>query len=186
MGASVNANKEKTMAEMKMDRVTVSERMRLNYPVEEVWPQLCPTREYDWIETWKCDLVHSESGYNELGCVFRTDFPTEGGEEVWMTCRFDPMKRIEFVRTNDMRVIHFIIDLEADGDGTKLTWTQHVAALNEAGNTYVAEKPGIYVVQMKMVDKMLSHYLETGEMLRGDSLGLIERIGKHVHGRKAG
>lgn len=154
------------MSGSKMESVTVSVAMRLGSPVAEVWPLLCPTREYDWIEHWECELMHSESGYNEQGCVFRTNYPVEGGEEVWMTCRFDPLKRIEFVRTNPLRVIHFVIDLERDGEGTKLTWTHHVVALCEAGNAYVKDKPGTFAAQTKVLEGMLSHYLETGEMLR--------------------
>ena len=103
-----------------------------------------------------------------------------------MTCRFDPMERIEFVRSNAARVIHFVIDLAPDGDGTKVTWTQHVAALSEGGNVYVKEKPGAFAAQFKAVEKMLSHYLATGEMLRGENVGLVERIGTHVYGGKTG
>ena len=68
-------------------RITVSADMHLDFAAEEIWPQLCPVREYDWIEIWDCEVLHTESGYNELGCVFRTDFPTEGGEEIWLTSR---------------------------------------------------------------------------------------------------
>lgn len=174
------------MPGLKGESVTVSQETRFDFPADRVWPQLCPTREYDWIETWECDLVHSASGYNEPGCVFRTDFPAEGGPEVWMTCRFDPPKRIEFVRTNAARVIHFIIALAPDGDGTRVSWTQRVVALNEAGNAYVREKPGMFAAQMKTLERMLGHYLATGEMLRGEDAGLKERTGSHVHGGKTG
>jgi hypothetical protein len=26
-----------------------------------VFPLLCPVREYEWIESWKCDLIYSDS-----------------------------------------------------------------------------------------------------------------------------
>lgn len=167
-------------------RVTVSAEMNLDASADQIWPQLCPVREYDWIEVWQCELLHSVSGYNELGCVFRTDFPTEGGAEIWLTSRFDINERIEFVRTNETRVIHFVVTLEPHEAGTKLIWTQHVTALNEAGNVYVAEKPKAFAAQMVTLEQMLGHYLKTGEMLKGEELGLMEKIEAHVYSRKTG
>lgn len=174
------------MTEFTSNTLTVSEEMFLDFAPETIWPQLCPTREYDWIEVWDCELVHSESGYNELGCVFRTDFPTEGEKETWVTSRFDPFERIEFVRTNSNRVIRFVIELEADGPTTTVRWTQHVTPLNKHGIEYVKDKPEAFAAQIEALGKMLSHYLETGTMLKGEELGLIERIKAHVHGRKTG
>lgn len=167
-------------------QVTVSAEMQLNFAAEQIWPQLCPVREYDWIEVWQCELLHSHSGYNEFGCVFKTDFPTEGGEEVWLTTRFEPHERIEFVRSNGVRVIHFIIQLTPEGIGTKMVWTHHVTALNEEGNAYVDGKPQTFAAQMSILETMLNHYLATGTMLRGKELGLTERIRNHVHSGKTG
>lgn len=174
------------MSDNAKTHMTVSETMNLPFAAETIWPQLCPTREYDWIETWACELVHSESGYNEYGCVFRTDLPTEG-DETWVTSRFEPHERIEFVRSNTDRVIHFVIELDPDGEGgTNVKWTHHVTALNAAGIDYIKEKPAAFKVQMSMLNTMLSHYLRTGEMLKGAGPGLTEKIGTHVHGRKTG
>lgn len=39
---------------------------------EKVLPLLCPIREYEWIEIWECEMIHSNSGYAELDCVFKT------------------------------------------------------------------------------------------------------------------
>lgn len=165
------------------ETITVSEEMHLDFAPEVIWPQLCPVREYDWIEVWECELMQSVSGYNELGCVFRTTFPTEGETETWVTSRFDPYERIEFVRANSARAIRFVIELEPDGNGTKMRWTQHVTPLNEEGREYIKDKPQAFKAQMGMLRQFLSHYLETGEMLRGENIGLLEKIKNHVHGR---
>jgi hypothetical protein len=121
-------------------------------------------REYDWIDHWRCEVLRSESGVNELGCVFRTDFPGEG-PEVWLTSRYEPCGRLEFVRTGRDRVIHFVIGLAPDGAGTRLTWTHHVTALTEAGNDGLSAKRAAFAAQMALLERMLGHYLETGEML---------------------
>lgn len=174
------------MSEMQNERVTVSVEMQINASVERIWPQLCPVREYDWIEMWDCAVLHSDSGYNELGCVFTTDFPAEYGEEVWLTSRFDVNERLEFVRTNSTRIIHFCIELAPNATGTRLTWTQHVTALNQRGNQYVADKPEAFTAQMAVVKHMLEHYLETGDMLMGKDPGILEGAKAHVHHRTTG
>jgi hypothetical protein len=60
-----------------------------------VFPLLCPVREYDWIDVWSCDVIYSESGIAELGCVFLTDLPGRG-TETWVVTRFEPEFVIEF------------------------------------------------------------------------------------------
>jgi len=172
------------MSEMEKGNATFSIQMHLAFSAEEIWPLLCPVREYDWIEVWACDLVHSESGYNELGCVFQTEFPTEGDRETWVTSRFEPMERIEFVRINSWRGIRFVITLEPDDAGTVLTWTHHVTPLSDAGVEYVKNKPEVFDTQMGMLATMLGHYLETGQMIKGEDLGLVNRIANNVHSGK--
>lgn len=174
------------MAETNNVRTTLSREMLFDSTPEAIWPLLCPVREYDWIETWDCELIHSVSGVNELGCVFTTDLPTELEAETWVTSRFDPCERLEFVRTNSHRTIHFVITLEASGDGTRMTWTHHTVPLTEQGAQYVENKPKAFDTAMSMLEKMLRHYLETGEMLRGESLGIFKRITSHVHSGKTG
>ena len=63
---------------------------------EQVFPLLCPVREYDWIEDWDCVMVFSTSGIAELGCIFRTN--RGDGDEVWTVSRYEPGRVIGFVR----------------------------------------------------------------------------------------
>ena len=171
------------MPELRGQRIVVSAEMHLNFTAKTIWPLLCPVREYDWIETWDCKILHSESGFNESGCTFTTDLPSEGGKEVWLTSRYDPHQRLEFVRTNAIRIIHFVVKLKPAGKGTRLTWTQLVTALNEQGNDYVANKPKAFATQMTMLERMLAHYLETGKRLNIDTHGSIKRLKTHAHHR---
>lgn len=43
----------------------------------KVFPLLCPVRGYEWIESWRCEMLHSNSGIAEKNCVFRTRFPED-------------------------------------------------------------------------------------------------------------
>ena len=118
-------------------RTIKTAKQHLLAPPDKVFPLLCPTREYDWIETWKCKLVHSESGCAELDCIFVTDFPNEG-DDVWVVSVYRPNEEIQFVRFNGIRTIRFSITLADNGDGTTTAeWTQTFTGVNDEGNRLV-------------------------------------------------
>lgn len=137
-------------------------------PPDKVFPLLCPKREYDWIEPWKCRIVHSESGIAELDCIFVTDFPNEG-EDVWVVSVYRPNEEIQFVRFNGRRVIRYGITLTDDGDGTTTAeWRQVLTGLKEEGNRLVdGLTDEAYRQKIAVLERLLNHYLTTGEMLRG-------------------
>ena len=62
-----------------------------------VFPLLCPVREADWIDGWSCEMLHSESGLAELGCVFKTNRAPEN-EAFWIMTRCDSPREAEYVR----------------------------------------------------------------------------------------
>jgi hypothetical protein len=142
--------------------------MHLNGPPEEIFPLLCPVREYEWIESWKCDVVFSESGVAELDCVFRTHFADDGAEDTWVVCRYEPPVLIEFVRINPIRSLRFSISLEKDGDGTtKASWTQTFTGLSPEGNELIKRiTDESYREKMSMRERQINHFLSTGEMLK--------------------
>jgi hypothetical protein len=137
-------------------------------PPDKVFPLLCPTREYDWIEPWKCRLVYSESGYAEQDCIFVTDFPGEG-EDVWVVSVYRPSEEIQFVRFNGRRVIRYGITLTDNGDGTtEAEWKQVLTGLNEEGNRLLeGQTDEAYQQKISVLERLLNHYLTTGEMLKG-------------------
>jgi len=140
---------------------------QLNSTPEKIFPLLCPTREYDWIENWKCDLVYSKSGFAELDCIFKTAFPGEG-EETWITDRMEPNKLIQFIRVSDLRVIRYSISLTSSKIGTTTAkWEQTISALNEDGNRSVDRYSNSdFEKLIKGLETQINHYLATGEMYR--------------------
>ena len=140
--------------------------LRAPAPPSEVFPLLCPVREHDWIEGWDCEMVFSDSGIAELGCVFtRTD---ETGPAVWVVTRYEPDERIEFVITTPgSHVQHLVIRLEPDGDGSAVHWTRTITALSPDGGAAVeALDDGSWETRMAGLEGALQHYLTTGEMLQ--------------------
>jgi len=148
-------------------RCFLSAQQQLNFTPEKIFPQLCPTQEYNWIEFWKCELIYSESGFAELDCIFATHFPDDE-KEIWVVDRYEPNELIEFVRTTESRTIRHSIRLSNNNDGsTTLFWLQIITALNENGNKYVENCSNEeFRQQVKALEKMLDHFLETGEMMK--------------------
>ncbi len=148
-------------------RAILSHEMHLDGSPAQVFPLLCPVREYDWIEQWECEIIHSRSGIAELDCVFRTDLPLLGGPEIWVVCEYDPPRQIAFVRTGRHRTMRYIISLEAVGTGTRATWTQVQTGLDQDGNQMVADAESTsFDAIMTALETKLNHWLRTGTILR--------------------
>lgn len=149
-------------------RTTKSYTMHLQGTPEQIFPLFCPTREYEWIENWQCELVYSDSGVAELGCVFKTRFPSEGPEETWVVSRYEPPARIEFVRINPLRSVHFSIALTRNPDNTtQARWTQVFTGLSPEGNEFVRSlSDEEFKKKTAGREKMINHFLSTGQMLK--------------------
>jgi len=135
-------------------------------PPEKVFPQLCPVREYDWIEGWQGRLVYSDSGVAEQDCVFTTDSVDVLGRETWTCSRYEPPLRIDYVRMSAHTVTRLELKLAPAGAGTHITATLVFTALDDAGGEYVAGcDSGMCEKQFNPCFRMLDHYLKTGTML---------------------
>lgn len=153
-------------------RVRFAHKMRVHHEPEKVFPLLCPVREFDWIPSWDCRIVYTESGLAERGCVFQTG--TSGDSvDTWVVSHYKPAERISFVRINPLRTIQYDITLRRESDGsTSLDWQQEITALHEAGDRHVAEqKAEDFAAMIEKVEAMLEHYLETGEPLEAEPQG---------------
>lgn len=134
---------------------------------EDVFPLLCPIKEYDWIPEWRCVMLYSESGVAELGCVFTTDFGDSYGLETWVVATYEPGIRICFVRTGPMRTTRYEILLKSHGDGSVVLWRQEITGLNSQGNKLIERyTEDAFRAIMVPLNSMLKHYLQTGEPLR--------------------
>lgn len=156
-----------TRPETDRTRVHLRETIHVDAEPDAIFPLLCPVREFDWIRAWTCDLVYTESGVAEQGCVFRTDKAKDGGTDTWVISRFEPAEQISFVRVNPLRTIVYDIYLEPDGDGsTTLRWEQEITSLDASADGHVAaQRQEDFSRQIGKVELMLEHYLETGEAL---------------------
>ena len=107
---------------------------------EVVFPLLCPVREHDYLPDWRADILYSESGVAEEGCIFVTR-NREGAPTIWCIIDHDAAAgRIRFVTfTPESRVGQLDIKLEPDGDMTAVTFTYTHTAVSPEGEAYLAE-----------------------------------------------
>lgn len=133
----------------------------VGFPPEAVFPLLCPVREYEWLDGWRCDMVYSDSGIAEDNCVFKT---AHAGNMVWSVSRYEPPRRIEFTTfVPDHVVTRLNISLTPSGNGTNLQWTRIFTGLSEEGNKSV----GNWNTEIDAeLTKKLEHFLKTGMKLR--------------------
>lgn len=173
------------MAAFKSIRVVKSYTMNLCATPADVFPLLCPVREYEWIEPWSCDMVFSASGVAENNAVFMTEFPAQGGRETWIVCRYEHDRAIEFIRVvPEHKVNRLDVALTAVQDSSVVTWTHTYTGLSEAGNQWIrCLTDDAYRTEKAILEKLLNHYLKTGTMLKWADLGPeVDPYGqKHHH-----
>lgn len=154
---------------MKYLRAKKSHTVRINASAERILPLLCPVREDEWLPGWKgrYELIYSESGFNEEGCVFRLP-DTLGAEGIWTCLKFDEeaYEVVFHICVRDLLVYRFRISLGENGDGTTDATFAHVyTAVSEKGNEWIAnrtdeaEREGV-----AYLGGMLDYYLKNGCM----------------------
>ena len=166
----LNARESKMNTNTK--RVTRSYKMKLSATPEKIFPLLCPTREYEWIPHWKAELLFSESGFAEDHCIFKTTFPNQGGDEIWVVSHYLPNQEIQFYRFNSARLIRYTITLSPVSiDETEAKWSQIITALNEKGINFIDfMSEDRYNEQMANIEMLLNGYLKTGKMIEHDEI----------------
>lgn len=140
-------------------RIVLSHEMVIGSSAENVFPLLCPVREYEWIPGWHCELVYTDSGIVEQGCVFATDFGDEFGREIWVVSSYEPFHTICFIRTGKRRTTRYLITVSDKENGSKLTWCQEMTALDERGDALIENTvSNVFKRQMAMLEKLLNSF----------------------------
>ncbi len=158
----------KQFAKQQIKRETRLHVAHLNHQAAEIFPLLCPTREYDWIDGWDCELVYTKSGFAELDGIFITDILKEGSPATWVVDLYAPNEKIQFCIFMEGCVIRYGISLCEQPDGTTIsTWHMTITAFGPSGIHYLeTQSPEVFRSRMQGIENMLNHYLETGQMLK--------------------
>lgn len=152
--------------EFKGRRATTVYTGHLSFPPDAVFPLLCPVREYEWLDGWRCDMIYSDSGVAEDNCIFKT---AHAGGTFWSVSRYEPPRRIEFVTfAPNAAITRLKLSLTPVAGGTDLQWTRIFTGISELGNQSV----GTWKTEVDaQLTRKLEHYLKTGTMLREHSAG---------------
>ncbi|NIA71465.1 hypothetical protein HBA54_23000 [Pelagibius litoralis] len=131
---------------------------------ETIFPQLCPTREVDWIDGWVAELIYTTNGYAEPDCIFTTPESNVLGSGLWVFTRFEPNRIVELVVIHANNIVeHVRIELIDNGDGTcEGIWTLKFTAIGEDGNAVIEAMPD-KDPDFDIVLDGLEHFLKTGE-----------------------
>jgi hypothetical protein len=136
---------------------------------EEIFPLLCPCREADWLPGWDAEILYSESGYAEPGCVFRTESPAATGEGVWVFTRHQEPHRVEIARFAPDVLTQIRASLREKSPGvTDIRWEYVLTGLTERGGELVQEMAETLPEKAKLVGVALDHYLREGEMVTAE------------------
>ena len=152
------------------ERCERSYTQRIEASPDQVFPLLCPVREAEWLDGWAYEMIHSDSGVAEEGCVFQTewhDFP----ESVWMISRHDPNDRVvEFVRiTPGIVATRLHIKLESTPhNATSVHISYAHTPISAAGAAFIEKHYSQSEFEQSMAwwEKSMNHFLATGEILR--------------------
>jgi hypothetical protein len=154
-------------SKFKAERVTRECVLTINAAPSVVHALICPVKEAEWLESWDYELIFSQSGFAEYGCVFTSQ--SAGEETIWLiTKRDDDRCETEFARiTPGSRVAVVTVRIEDGGQQTSRVLISYtITALSAAGNAFIDSfTEENFVKDMQFWEAAMNHYLKTGQAL---------------------
>ena len=157
-----------------MKNLTIEKEVTIKAPVNEVFPLVCPVREYDWIPGWKCNLLYCPNGRNEKDVVFREKMTSpfllnkNGGKTTWITLLYDKSTcRVHFRWINHISTSLYKMEMSPiDSSQTRCTLSLDLEVTNERGSKILTPDSEYKIgFLIEGLAAMLKHYCETGEKL---------------------
>ena len=147
-------------------RITRSYRQSISAPPDIVFPLLCPVREAEWLDGWEYEMIHSDSGLAEEGCVFST--PGDDEEDtVWVIARYDRENYlIDFTRfTPGSRTCVLKVAVTSKGDtDSNVDISYTYTGITADGNAWIDNfTESNFLDAVKFWERSMNHFLETGE-----------------------
>lgn len=156
------------MKNFKAKRLIQSYTMKVPAKPEIVFPLLCPEREKEWIDDWSYEMIYSESGVAELGCVWKTDLPEEG-EAYWIMSKCNSPNEGEYIRfLPGLMIVNLAFQLKMQEDDTTTIKLTHIfTGITETGNQIIErEMPASCMQHLQRIENSLNHFILTGRLLK--------------------
>lgn len=135
----------------------------------EIFQLLCPVREKEWLKGWDYNMIYSESGFAEKGCVFETD--NDFGSYQWVMTKYDNRDfNVQFVKFIQNRMIVIIdiqlIDSEGDIVYCEIDYTFTAIDDDVIKQMHEENTQEIFNSHMKLWEDSMNYFLKTGLMLQ--------------------
>ena len=134
---------------------------------KDVFPLLCPVREYEWIPDWRCTMMYSDSGVAEKNALFMTRSRFHR-KVMWTTITYEPASEIEYllVMGTDATVRLSISLQEGDDQGTTIVWRMLFTAVSPLARRvlradFSEEK---FQAMLGKREKELNRYFESADL----------------------
>jgi hypothetical protein len=158
---------------MNKETYTAKNVVKIKTNPEEAFSLACPVKELDWIRGWSFEMIKSDSGVNEVGCIFKETM--SGGlfgvtePTHWLTTIYDKeAKEFHAVLTfGGYALGKFEFTAEPEDDQYSYgVWTLSYTSLNDQGDRVAGDDMADKLKTMLgFLGSCAKHYLETGEML---------------------
>ena len=131
----------------------------------DIFPLLCPVREYEWLPGWKCEMLYSRSGVAEMDAIFHTR-EMHFMRVVWTLITFEPDSKVEYLLVAGRdAVVRLSVELSEKPDGdTEVSWTMLFTTTSALGKRVLSaafsEKK--FQEMMEARELQLNHFLGTG------------------------
>ena len=153
------------------NRLVQSMSIEFAYPVESVFPLLCPVREYDWMASWNGTIVYTNSGFAEKYTVFyhSIPFPLVFKKAYWTATGYVPNETIQWcvvVPGVCMIVIDERMTNLPEGR-SRIDYVYTITGVSRFGNSIIGKmfsKENL-IKETQRTRQEIEHYLATGTML---------------------
>ena len=149
-------------------RLVISHKGWLAHPCKEVFGLACPVTEDEWLPGWRAqrEIIYTESGYAELGCVFSTrHIPNLMGPATWINNIYEPFERIQYSAMNGKLIYQMQWELKGVNHGCEVVMTRTWTALTAEAEEFLR---GIETSKKQGpldLFALIDHYLTTGKMM---------------------
>jgi hypothetical protein len=131
-------SRRRRRAQVAARHVSRSHEITIDAPIADVFPLFTPAGEELWVEGWKPDYLHPDSGETRRGMIFTTG---QGAERtIWSVADYDPERHVaRYVRVTPASRFGYV-DIACEPAGTTRTRVRVAytyTALTESGNGFI-------------------------------------------------
>jgi hypothetical protein len=156
------------MRKFQAERKKMFSEAQIGFSREQVYPLLCPIREYDWIDGWQCELIASDSGFAEENCIFKTDLPPFG-KETWYFLNYILNDSFIAIRYRSNSILRVDFSLIPEEKGCRLHLDFILTATDDSGNEFVKNFPDNHADLMcNRTATLLDYYLKNRTKMKID------------------